>query len=387
MTPRRILFLNENLGGHATLHLHLREALARTPDVHAEFVDVPEAGSVARLAGAQVPGLARLDGDFAPLRSQLARSLVARRLYRARRADLDALHVYSQTVALLMPGDLRRVPSVVSTDATARQNARQIPYRDPGPLTELTSRPSLALERRVFDAATMVVAQSNWAADAITSECDVEPERLRVIRFGIVPFEVERRAPPALPEVTFVGSTLARKGGSALLRVYRDQLRGRCVLNLVTREPLAAEPGVHVYPDLWPGDGRLHEILARTTVFALPSELDKSPYSVLEAMMAGVPVVSTRVGGIPEMVEDGTTGILVNHDDEALGAALGRLLDDGGLATRMGAAGRERALDLFDAYQTTTELLAVIGEAQRRFRHEPRAARRSFRRGRAARPR
>ena len=71
-----------------------------------------------------------------------------------------------------------------------------------------------------------------------------------------------------------------------------------------------------------PGDPRLGELLGETAVFVLPSEIDKSPYSILEAMFAGVPVVSTRVGGIPELVEHGTTGLLVDHDDDALAAGL-----------------------------------------------------------------
>ena len=71
--------------------------------------------------------------------------------------------------------------------------------------------------------------------------------------------------------------------------------------------------------------------------------------SILEAMAAGLPVVASAVGGIPEIVRDGETGLLVPPGDaDALAAALGRLLDDDGLRRRLGAAGRERALDEFD---------------------------------------
>ena len=106
-------------------------------------------------------------------------------------------------------------------------------------------------------------------------------------------------------------------------------------------------------------------MLARSTVFALPSEIDKSPYSVLEAMFAGLPVVSTPVGGIPEMVLDGETGVLVPPGDEAaIAAALERLLGDDALRARMGAAARMRAHERFDARKTTAELLHVIADAR-----------------------
>ena len=73
-------------------------------------------------------------------------------------------------------------------------------------------------------------------------------------------------------------------------------------------------------------------MLARSAVFALPSEIDKSPYSVLEAMFAGLPVVSTDVGGIPEMVVDGETGFLVPPDDDvAIADAIEKLLADDAL--------------------------------------------------------
>ncbi len=67
------------------------------------------------------------------------------------------------------------------------------------------------------------------------------------------------------------------------------------------------------------------------------------PLSILEYMQAGIPVVATSVGGIPEMVTDGVTGLLVPpRDPEAMAAAIGRLLDDPGEARRFGEAGTER---------------------------------------------
>jgi glycosyltransferase involved in cell wall biosynthesis len=95
--------------------------------------------------------------------------------------------------------------------------------------------------------------------------------------------------------------------------------------------------------------GDVPEQLAASDVFVLSSRSEGMPMSILEAMAAGLPVVASAVGGIPEIVRDGATGLLVPPGDaDALAAALGRLLDDDGLRRRLGAAGRERALDEFD---------------------------------------
>ena len=77
-----------------------------------------------------------------------------------------------------------------------------------------------------------------------------------------------------------------------------------------------------------------------------PSTDEGLPNAVLEAMAAGLPVVSTRVGGIPDLIDDEVTGLLVAPGDpEALAAAVTRLVTDESLRLRLGAAARERARD------------------------------------------
>lgn len=366
---RRVLFLNENIGGHATMHLHLFRALAEHPEVAVERLDVPPPGLLRRAFSAQVPGLDQLDLDLSPLRNQLAQSARARVLVRQRLAaePVAAIHAYSQHIALLSTAELRRLPSVVSTDGSSRQNAEHLPYRRPTRYTRLTAALTERLERRVFDAATIVVAQSEWAAASIRDRHGLDEKRLRVIPLGLMPFTPAEPRQQGPLQITFVGNTLDRKGGTRLLRVFREQLRGRCLLNIVTRDPLDPEPDVRIFRTFVPGDPRLVQLLAETAVFVLPTEIDKSPYSIIEAMFAGVPVVSTRCGAIPELVEHGTTGLLVDHDDAALAAAITSLLDSECDRERMGAAARARALARYDARETTAQLLAVIDEARERF--------------------
>jgi glycosyltransferase involved in cell wall biosynthesis len=85
---------------------------------------------------------------------------------------------------------------------------------------------------------------------------------------------------------------------------------------------------------------------------------------VLEAMAQGRPVVATAVGGTPELVVDGGTGLLVPPNDvDALAAALGRLLADPELAGRMGDAGRVRVRVEFDAADAAARVLGLYERA------------------------
>jgi phenylacetate-CoA ligase len=83
--------------------------------------------------------------------------------------------------------------------------------------------------------------------------------------------------------------------------------------------------------------------LYRTADVALnPSLVDNMPNSLLEALACGVPVVSTRVGGVPYLVKDGVTAVLVDPgNDAAMAEALLRVLRDGGFAARLAKAGLE----------------------------------------------
>jgi glycosyltransferase involved in cell wall biosynthesis len=103
-------------------------------------------------------------------------------------------------------------------------------------------------------------------------------------------------------------------------------------------------------------------LLAAADIFTLPSRFEGLPMSVIEAMLTGLPVVATNVRGPAEQVIDGETGLCVAAGDAvALGAALGRLVRDPGLRTRMGEAGRLRALDCYDEAKVLSRTLDLLG--------------------------
>ncbi len=102
-------------------------------------------------------------------------------------------------------------------------------------------------------------------------------------------------------------------------------------------------------------------------VFALPSTGNEGvPQALTQAMARGLAVVSTPVGAIPELVEDGKTGLIVPPQNvEALASALVRLLGDPALAGRLGTAGRERVVAGFTSTAMLDRMEALLGEAAR----------------------
>ena len=112
----------------------------------------------------------------------------------------------------------------------------------------------------------------------------------------------------------------------------------------------------------WIGARERDDLLARASIFVLPSHAEALPVSLLEAMAAGCAVVASRVGGIPDLVEDGVNGLLVPaRDPSALAAALRRLLDDPDLAARLGRAARATVAERYTLELALERLEQVYG--------------------------
>jgi glycosyltransferase involved in cell wall biosynthesis len=104
------------------------------------------------------------------------------------------------------------------------------------------------------------------------------------------------------------------------------------------------------------------DLLGLLDVFVLPSLSEGMPWAVLEAMAVGLPVVATRVGGVPELVDDGRTGYLVEpRDAESISDSVCKLIDDPDAMRQLGSAGRKRAKTEFalDKMRRDTEELYV----------------------------
>ncbi len=178
-------------------------------------------------------------------------------------------------------------------------------------------------------------------------------------------------APP--PVVLFLGELRERKGIHDLVRAWPAVLEiapgARLVLCgsgdgeevLALARSLGVESSVRVLGWIEAEDKEV--MLRKAWVLALPSHVEALPMAVLEGLAAGVPVVASRVGGIPAAVEDGRTGLLVApRDVAALSRALVALVGDAALRKAMGRAARERAAVDFSSEVIVPRIEAVWRE-------------------------
>ncbi len=200
------------------------------------------------------------------------------------------------------------------------------------------------------------VAVGQRAAREVARFIGISPTSMRTIPNGVPDVRLE-----PLPRVHdgfvigSVGRLHAQKGYDVLLRALA-QLPGVTLVLTGDGEErehlveLAEQLGVSERVALlgWRDDARRQ--LTAFDVFVLPSRFEGLPLVIIEAMLAELPVVATDVGSVSELVDDGSTGILVPPEDgEALAGAIGALLADPARRRAMGRRGRERALESFTA--------------------------------------
>ena len=252
-------------------------------------------------------------------------------------------------------------------------------------------------EATAYKGADAVIAVSAGSrADVLASYPDLDPSRVHVVHNGIdadfyrpvSETDVLERlgVDPARPSVVFVGRVTRQKGVPHLLRAARrfDPSAQLVLLAGAADTPeLAAETEAAVgrlreerdavvwCSEMLPRED-VRQVLAHATVFVCPSIYEPLGIVNLEAMACGTAVVASAVGGIPEVVVDGISGLLVPYDERdpegfeaRLAAAVNEVVGDPVRADAMGSAGRERAVREFGwdvAARRTVEIYrAVLG--------------------------
>lgn len=256
------------------------------------------------------------------------------------------------------------------------------------------------VEKTSYLSADAVIAVSHGMRNDIL-DCypEIDPKKVFVVHNGIDTKAIKKTdSIGALekygievnrPYVLFVGRITRQKGIMHLLKAAENLPEGiglvLCAASADTPElgkavasqieKLAKErQGVHWIsePATRP---ELIELLSNATVFACPSIYEPLGIVNLEAMACEVPVVASDVGGIPEVVVDGETGILVHYEESNpsqfesdLAKALTQVVSDPSLATKMGLAGRKRAETQFGWDRIARETIAVYEKAIEHFR-------------------
>ena len=357
--------------GGAGVHVDfLVRELRKLIDVDVQCMGEPREGATAhplgeeRLAGAN-PALAVLSADVA----------MAAALGSAAGSPVDVAH--SHTWYANMAGHWAKLLYDVPHVVTAHSLEPQRPWK----AEQLGGgyRISSWAERTAFEAADAVVAVSNgMREDILTSYPALDPTLVRVIYNGI-DTDFYRPDPDttvlerigvdlARPYVAFVGRITRQKGVPHLLRAGlafdpelqivllagaadTPELKGET--DALIAELGSSRSGVFVVSEMLPRE-EVRQVLTGALAFLCPSVYEPLGIVNLEAMACETAVVASAVGGIPEVVVEGDTGLLVPYDASDPGAfeagfaeQVNRLAADPDLATRFGRAGRERALTAF----------------------------------------
>ncbi|HEX9537611.1 MAG TPA: glycogen synthase [Streptosporangiaceae bacterium] len=300
-------------------------------------------------------------------------------------ADLVHSHTWYANLAGHLAALLYGVPHIVTTHSLE-------PLR-PWKAEQLGGGYALSswCERVAVESAAAVVAVSEgMRADVMAAYPAVSPERVRVIRNGI---DTTEYAPdpgtdvidrfgidPARPTVVFVGRITRQKGLPVLLRAagaldpgtqlviaagQPDTPELAAEVTTLVEQLQAARSGV-IWLSGMLAKREVIQLLSHATVFACPSLYEPLGIVNLEAMACGTAVVASRVGGIPEVVADGETGLLVPPGDPvALADALNTVVRDTGRAAAMGQLGRKRAIAEFGWQAIAAQTVALYAEFAR----------------------
>jgi alpha-maltose-1-phosphate synthase len=287
--------------------------------------------------------------------------------------DLVHSHTWYANMAGHLARTLHGVPHVVT--------AHSLEPRRPWKAEQLGGgyRVSSWVERTAYEHADAIIAVSNgMRTDLLDCYPTVRPERVDVVRNGIdadlyrpvQETDAVRRlgANPARPIVAFVGRITRQKGVGHLLAAAYHLDRGAQLLlcagapdtseieaetRAAVAELSASRPGVIWVPDML-SISDIRQVLSAATVFACPSVYEPLGIVNLEAMACGTAVVASAVGGIPEVVDHGVTGLLVPYDEQdlegfqwQLAQDINELLADPDRVAAMGHAGRKRAITEF----------------------------------------
>ena len=355
------------------LHLHKLKGVSGSENhLLALLPALREAGVDARFLGLDVPGsdapqfYARLDELHVPYRrvrcgadisARMARDVVG--AVRAERPDLVHTHLVHADVYGAIAARVLRLRHVSTRHNDDRYLLGPFRYVD-----------------RVFArGACRLIAISDAVRNFLVA-AGHDPEKLVTIHYGLDELPAARSAvtpdaagvPPDAPLLLAVGRLIAQKDHATLLRAF-GAVRGRhptARLAILGSGPLAEAVQAQVRElgldgaVVLPGRVEVRDWLERADVFVHTSRWEGFGIVLLEAMLAGLPIVATSVSAVPEVVRDGETGVLVGGGDaEALARALDRLLSDRERAVALGAAGRARARADFSVPRMVERTLAV----------------------------
>jgi len=222
---------------------------------------------------------------------------------------------------------------------------------------------------RLYRQASHFFPWNTWVAESLMNDYGVPAAKITPLSPGtdtsLFRPDPAAKANDGLVRLLFVGGDFQRKGGDLLLRWARETPQTLpWELHVVTRDTVPDVPGVHVHQNVSNNSPELIRLYQQSDLFVLPTRADCYSLVALEAMSCGLPVIISKLGGIPDLVSEGETGHLIAPDDyPAFAGAINALLADTPRRRAMGEAARARAVAQFDCRMAYRQILQAMKDA------------------------
>ncbi len=369
--PLKVLSLMEKHMGHGTYGELLRKGFQESTKIAVDFYWYHEQRQldtkiIRRLLTPYFPNewIQKQNLDLRRFRAQISFAYMARKLALKllKKQDYSALHLHTYILGFLSLDLMEKIPTVVSLDMTSYQAAKE----KTDPQFMWTYAPNLWLGKKVFQAAKRIVTRSQWGRQSVIKDYNIDPDKVKVVYPGV---DINKLTPPDLAQkeaekpfkILFVGNDFDRKGGYDVLEVFLANFAETAELHLMTNAEIECQhPNVFLHRGISAYSKEWLELYRQAHVFVMPTIFEGFGWVFIEAMSAGLPVIATNINAIPEMVQEGETGFLIQPGDRAaLSAKLRILQDNPSLCRQMGAKGREIVEQTFNV-QTHCQTLANI---------------------------
>lgn len=350
----RATFIMEQHLGHRSYYENLRQVIDESPHIDPTWVPITytQPGSM---------------WERLPILSPNVRGTLAGRLQAKQglRQPADIVLFNTQVPAVL--GGAIEQPYVLSTDITPIQYDQMAHYYGHHPDQDgLLSRYKYQANVKTFQSAARILPWSSWTADSLISDYGVPPGQIEVVPPG-VDTEIwqprEQNSFRKAMRILFVGADWKRKGGDTVLKAFRSLPKELAELVIVTQDKLPLEQGIRVYNNMKPNSPDLISLYQSCDVFVMPSKAEAFGIAAIEASAVGLPLITTAVGGLTDIVEDGKTGFFISPDDHAtLARRLHLLVKNPGLRRELGQAARLRAERQFSSHTNASRIAHILQE-------------------------
>ncbi len=355
-------FIIEQALGHITHGKNLAKNIELDPQINPfwGYPQQPQSGVMA------LPGIRNWTLQAGLQSNQALRQL------EAKSGGLDAIFFHTQVTAILAQGWLKRIPSVVSLDATPLQ------YDSLGEFYAHESGPSwlesfkFNKNKSCYQLAKKLVTWSDWAKDSLVKDYGISEQKIVTIAPGVnvsdwqAPEQTQAKDGDVV-KILFVGGDLKRKGGDDLIDAFKSLQaeldNPKFELHMVTKGNPDPVENLFVYNNMQPNSDALKALYHQADIFCLPTYGDCLPMVLSEAAATELPIISTSVAAIPEIVKEGEGGLLVSPGSvPQLKDALSHLITHGSKRQEMGQAALQITQQHFDAQKNAMKLFELLKE-------------------------